>query len=239
MRPELTITIRLCNGQIAESALLPGTEHFFQAIAAAAGVKQSQILHESPASLLDDAQHISGKDSEPATPEDKSVFETIEYPLVLGQEFFNLLQDDLQKLEALQIEELKSMSKEIAALGKEVAHVAKPSRFSKSDLATWRDVFEIYLDAEVFLATREISHGARSSSSALKQLQWFQKEIEKKGLPTKFKLKESQQAYERFLKLNSSLLKNLQFQELNKTAVYKILKSESLQLLKQACQARG
>lgn len=126
------------------------------------------------------------------------------------------------------------MSTEVVELSKEVSKLSKPSRFSKSDLARWRQIFELYLDAEVFFATREQTHGSRSSESALKQLQWFQGEVQKRELASKFKFKESHDAFTRFIKLNMSLLKNLQFQELNQTAIFKILKSKTQTLSPQS-----
>jgi E3 ubiquitin-protein ligase BAH len=154
--------------------------------------------------------------------------ETIEVPLTFDGEFFDLLQNDVVNLDALQEQEQQKMLQEVEDIGKEVAVVAKPSRFSKNDLARWRDIFELYLDAEIFFATHEQDHGARSSSRALKQLQLFQGEVEKRKLNAKFKVRESQVAFDRFLKLNASLLKNLQFQELNRLAVSKILKSKPI-----------
>ena len=156
----------------------------------------------------------------------QTVYETIEVPLVFDAEFFDILQSDVNNLDDLQAQEEKKMTEEIVALGKEVAQVAKPTRFSKSDLARWRHIFELYLDAEIFFATHEQDHGARSSQVALKQLQWFQNQVETQRLSKDFKLAESRQAFTRFLNLNGTLLKNLQFQELNKLAVSKILKSE-------------
>jgi hypothetical protein len=150
----------------------------------------------------------------------------IEVPLVFDGQFFRLLQTDVAGLDALQNEEEESIKANIARLGQEISEVAKPSRYSKSDLSRWREIFEVYLDARVFFSTAELDHGARSSAAAQKQLIWFQEEIQRRGLSTKFKLPTSQAAYQHFLALNVNLLQNLKFQELNKTAVAKILKSE-------------
>lgn len=166
------------------------------------------------------------KSQDDATDPSEDVYETIEVPLVFDAEFFDMLQTDVNSLDTLQSQEEKRMTEEIVALGKEVAQVAKPTRFSKSDLARWRHIFELYLDAEIFFATHEQDHGARSSQVALKQLQWFQNQVEKQQLIKGFKLAESKVAFARFLSLNADLLKNLQFQELNKTAITKILKSK-------------
>ncbi|CAF3470491.1 unnamed protein product [Fusarium graminearum] len=152
------------------------------------------------------------------------VYEVIEVPLTFDAEFFEMLQSDVNHLDALQTEEEKTMTSEIVALGKEVEQVVKPKRFSKTDLARWRQIFELYLDAEIFFATHEQDHGQRTSQKALKQLQWFQDQVTKQNLVQDFKLPESKAAFTRFINLNASLLKNMQFQELNKTAVAKILK---------------
>ncbi|KAM5372942.1 hypothetical protein ACJZ2D_007279 [Fusarium nematophilum] len=160
----------------------------------------------------------------PTTDANQGSYEIIEVPLVFDGEFFDMLQSDVSNLDALQAEEEKTMTSEIIALGREVEQVAKPKRFSRTDLARWRQIFELYLDAEIFFATHEQDHGARSSQVALRQLKWFQNQVEKQKLAKEFKLPESQAAFTRFISLNAALLKNLQFQELNKTAVSKILK---------------
>lgn len=173
------------------------------------------------------ATEISGRDK------NEGIYEVIEVPLVFDAQFFDMLQNDVSKLDAIQAEEEKNMTSEIVLLGKDVGKVTKPTKFSKSDMSRWRQIFELYLDAEVFFATHEQDHGARSGQVALRQLQWFQNQVEKKKLSKDFKLPESRAAYARFISLNASLLKNLQFQELNKTAVTKILKSELLSKIDQ------
>lgn len=153
-------------------------------------------------------------------------YERIEVPLVFDSEFFDILQSDVNNLDALQAKEEKAMVTEIVALRQEISHLTKPSRLSKSDLARWRAIFELYLDAQVFFSTNEQDHGSRTSQTAAKQLQWFQEEITKRNLVKSFKIAESREALVRFLSLNAVLLKNLQFQEINQVAIYKILKSE-------------
>ncbi|KAM0551937.1 hypothetical protein ACHAPJ_008045 [Fusarium lateritium] len=160
----------------------------------------------------------------PAVDTAQGTYEIIEVPLVFDAEFFDMLQSDVNNLDALQTKEEKTMTSEIVALGKEVEQVVKPKRFSKTDLARWRQIFELYLDAEIFFATHEQDHGERTSQVAQRQLQWFQDQVVKQNLVKDFKLPESKAAFTRFISLNASLLKNMQFQELNKTAVTKILK---------------
>ena len=194
-------------------AILPATEN----------VAQRGFVSDAPESSPNTTK--TDNDVMSANGSQHNTLETIEVPLVFDSEFFELLQKDVQELERLQAEERQKMTQEITELGKEVSRAAKPSRFSKNDMSTWRKIFELYLDAEVFFTTHERDHGNRSSKTALKQLQWFQNEIEKRNLPQKFTIRESNQTFSKFLNLNVTLLKNIQFQELNRLAVYKIIKS--------------
>lgn len=91
----------------------------------------------------------------------------------------------------------------------------------------WRELFDIYLQAGIFFSTHELDHGQRDSTTAARQLQWFQGEVTKRGLVEKFKLPSSHQALQRFVQINVSLLQTLKFQEINQRAISKILKSKS------------
>ncbi len=155
--------------------------------------------------------------------------EWVKIPLNSDGRFFSLLQSDVSELDTLQDEERQSMNDKIHLLGAEIAGVAKPRKgffkLSKSDLYRWREIFEIYLAAQVFFSTNEVAMGLRKSEKAQKQLVWFQEEVNRRQLPQKFKIESSAVAYAHFLSLNATLLQNLQFQELNQTAVTKIIKS--------------
>ncbi|KAL2151533.1 hypothetical protein VTH82DRAFT_6631 [Thermothelomyces myriococcoides] len=152
----------------------------------------------------------------------------VEIPLSFDSRFFGLLQADLAELDTLQAKERQLMNDKISILGNEIAEVAKPrkglAKFSKSDLYRWREIFELYLAAQVFFSTSEAATGLRTSEKARQQLVWFQEEVEKRQLLQRFKLESSATAYAHFLALNATLLQNLQFQELNQTAISKIIK---------------
>ncbi|TQV98320.1 RING-14 protein [Cordyceps javanica] len=223
VRPKLTVNVHLCDGVAVDVSLTSTSRAFLEKLA-------SEILDDHERGSLAQIRASQQNDSGPGEPNtdssngDTGNYETIEVPLVFDAEFFDMLQTDVNELDALQAEEQKQLTAEITELSKDVSAVSRPSRFSKSDLARWREIFELYLDSNVFFATQESDHGARNSQRALKQLQWFQNEIEKRNLARNFKILQSRQAFAKFLQLNVSLLKNLQFQELNKLAVSKILK---------------
>ncbi|OAA34576.1 RING-14 protein [Beauveria brongniartii RCEF 3172] len=226
VRPKLTVNVHLRDGVAVDTSLTPTSRGFLEKLASEIlGRHERESLGHIRASRQDD---IVPKENESTGFIDGDVgnYETIEVPLVFDAKFFDMLQNEVNELDALQAEEQKQLTNEITELSKEVSAVSRPSRFSKSDLARWREIFELYLDSNVFFATQECDHGARNSQRALKQLQWFQNEVEKRNLACNFKISQSRQAFARFLQLNASLLKNLQFQELNKLAVSKILKSE-------------
>lgn len=153
------------------------------------------------------------------------VIQQIEVPLTFDAEFFEILQGDMTALDALHTEEQKAMIKDIGVLGKEISRVTNPSKHSKSDLERWRELFDIYLQAGVFFSTNELDHGSRNGTIALKQLQWFQAEVMRRGIVKSFKLSASREALNKFLRVNLTLLRNIKFQEINQLAIAKILKS--------------
>lgn len=216
VRPKLTVYLHMQDGVAVDASLTPTSRRFFEKIAA-----DIYSDHEFDTSLPKPTPSLAQLDDNL----DFDGYQRVEVPLVFDGEFFDMLQGDVDNLDALQMEERQRMTAETVELGKELSSVCRTSRFSKSDLTRWRCIFELYLDAEIFFGTHERDHGHRSSQMALKQLQWFQVEVEKRDLLSGFKLRPSQIAFIRFVNLNLNLLKSLQFQELNKLAVNKILKS--------------
>ncbi|KAK2610386.1 hypothetical protein N8I77_003820 [Diaporthe amygdali] len=221
LRPCLTVFVHLQDGQPVDAALSPASRELLQRLSG----KQLPLLGLEPVPTPDAVT----TDHESQLPEGQSVLteagiERIEIPLVFDGEFFNILQSDVDSLDILQQQEEKSMEGDITTLGHEVSAVTRPSKFSKSDLNRWREIFDVYVDAQIFFSSHEIDHGSRSSARAVQNLVWFQKEIQKRDLLSKFKMPSSRLAYNRFLQLNATLLQNLKFQEINKTAINKILK---------------
>ncbi|KAK1584725.1 SPX domain-containing protein [Colletotrichum navitas] len=243
LRPKLTVLIHMRGGKAVDASLTPASRALIERIAAFQSQNPGQPIpatatptddSESTTSPISSAESLANAEVElsdtQSSDQDRGQaaladhHELIEVPLVFDGEFFNILQSDVNNLDALQAKEERAMVAEIVALRQEVSHLTKPSRLSKSDLARWRTIFELYLDAQVFFSTNEQDHGSRSSQTAAKQLQWFQEEMTKRNLVRSFKIAESREALVRFLRLNAVLLKNLQFQEINQVAIYKILK---------------
>lgn len=240
LRPRLTVFVHLRNGVAVDATLSPTTRKFLGKIvsekATNAGSSPDIVPPEGAAVMPDgpgadrgsetEGRHASGPRETTKAP---LMVQKVEVPLVFDGEFFAILQTDVENLDILQGEEQQKMRGEIVALGQEITKVSKPSngRKAKDDLARWRDIFELYLDARIFFSNRESDHGARTSAQALQQLQWFQGEVLKRKLVQGLKLQPSREAFNKFLNVNAMLLQNLKFQEINQTAIAKILKSRS------------
>lgn len=145
-------------------------------------------------------------------------------------EFFEILYDDVAELEKIQIQKQKELNESIVALSAEIRKLSRPSRtqFHKSDLYRWRELFDIYLQANIFFSTRELDHGRRTAPVAAKQLEWFQGEVNRRNLVPTFRISASKIALQRFIDINLEILLNLKFQEINKQAITKILKSKAI-----------
>ncbi|ORY67054.1 RING-14 protein [Pseudomassariella vexata] len=226
-RPRLTVFVHLQDGVAVDAKLSPNTRDFLLRIASKqVGHREGSPDSSARRSLTPtNYKDISHGDAS-AIAEGLSAVQQVEVSLVFDAEFFDILQTDVLILDTLQEEEEKRMKGEITALGQVITHTTKPSLGGKAkgDLAKWRDIFELYLDARIFFSTRETDHGARTSTQALKQLQWFQDEVLKRKLVQNLKLEASRDAFSRFLNMNAFLLQNLKFQEINQVAVRKILK---------------
>lgn len=112
------------------------------------------------------------------------------------------------------------------ALGDAIGSVAEPSNsFSKTDLCVWRDIFSLYTDSRIFFSTNEREKFKRNGFVAQQQLQEFSNKLIEQEVAKRFKKKASHRALAQFINLNVILLRHLKFQDLNITAMTKILKS--------------
>ncbi len=144
-------------------------------------------------------------------------------------EFFGILQTDVSNIGTLQEEEQAKLEAQIVVLGEELGKAVEPSRGrrAKADLGVWRQIFELYLDARIFFSSRETDHGARTSTQAVEQLNWFQDQVVQRKLVQRLRSGTSHTAFDNFVRINTALLSILKFQEINHLAVTKILKSMS------------
>lgn len=142
--------------------------------------------------------------------------------------FFEMLNEELENLDNLKkVEESKLMA-DIETISSEIQTISNSSKAltKKSDLYKWRELFKIYLDTEIYFKYNETSITAseRKGDQIKRNLETFMARVEKSGVTKQFKNKKSMVAFNQFLNMNFHLLKVLQFQSINSTALRKILK---------------
>lgn len=108
--------------------------------------------------------------------------------------------------------------------------IRSPNRESdKSDLFSWREIFQLYVEAEVFESVGEQTRGELTVEESEKRLKLFAERATQRGLgdSRKFKLKQSRVALETFLGLNLFILNVKKFSHANSEAARKILKKHT------------
>ncbi len=151
--------------------------------------------------------------------------ETIEIPLTSDSEFFQILRRELANLDRLQEVEQAEIQSEIVRLGDDL-RVMKNSkrRKSKEEIEAWREIFRMYNDAQIFLSSNEQDAGVRDASQAQRQLQLFTSMLAMERSRTLKLGKDAGFALERFLRINGNLLRLMKFQDINRIALFKIMK---------------
>lgn len=163
-------------------------------------------------------------DNEAAQPEEEEI-ETIEIPLTSDSEFFQILRKELSVLNQLQTREKQDLETAITALGKDLQTLKSSThRRSKVELDAWREIFRLYIESEIFMSNHESDAGVRPATKAAEHLTQFTTQLSKLPHLSKPKTKDSHIAFTRFLEINTTLLRLLKFQELNRRALSKILK---------------
>ena len=134
--------------------------------------------------------------------------------------FFKMLEEELEALDSLRREEEQKIISEV----QKVAQAIAPMKDKTSELYKWRELFKIYLDSEVYFKYNELDYDQRDSDQVEEHLTEFLTNVNKIGVLTQFKKKQSIEAYNQFVQMNFHLLKMLQFQTINTEALRKILK---------------
>lgn len=104
-----------------------------------------------------------------------------------------------------------------------------PFSSHKSDLYAWREVFQMYMDAEIFESQAEASRGERPIEDVEGRMSEFLSQLTERGLASgrRFTTKESCDALRTFLSLNAFILDLRKFQHATAEATRKILKKHT------------
>ena len=224
-KPKLTVAIDPGDGSPIDAWLSPETRDFLQGLPRSSS-HADDIL---PASALATRNEVDAQ----ATPLSTSIplgpgpgdlgegIETVEIPLTSDTEFFQIVKRELRALNRLQETEQKQLTVQISKLGSDLTRLTEAtSKKSKAEVREWRQIFQLYVESQVFFSTTEQGAGPWCSSVAQEKLKEFTN-----GLRKKRKLSiSSEDALRSFLHINASLLQFVKFQEINRTALTKIMK---------------
>ena len=226
--PKLTVVVDTRNGSPVDAFLTPETKVRLRSFALAEGL---DVRKPSAASVLTTAtsngesgaievSEINGDLSSTSSND----FVTVDVPLTSDSEFFQILRRELDNLERLQTAEQKDLSAEISALGNELSKMTMhKNKKSKEEMAAWQEIFRLYAESGVFFSDHEQDAGARTPEKAQQHLEEFSKAL-KKAQPSLKLHSDGRLALDHFLDINASLLKFMKFQQINQTALTKIMK---------------
>ncbi|KAI1625528.1 SPX domain-containing protein [Exophiala viscosa] len=207
--PKLTIVIDPRDGSPMDAWLSPDTRRILKRLAKSEDGRRPSVASMKEMMPDDQEQHL----------------ETVEVPLTSDSEFFQILTRELSDLDHLQNSERSQLEVEIAQLGRELRALrSSRSKRSKQEIEAWRTIFELYTDAEIFMSSHEADAGARDAVHAQKQYSEFNKALAGHQNQILHLGKEGTSALDRFLRVNIKLLRLIKFQEINNTALNKILK---------------
>jgi F0F1-type ATP synthase gamma subunit len=230
VRPKLLFLIDESTGEPVDARLSPETKRYIHELALRENLTDIQVTNDTDGNSLASTESsvIDGvASSDSSRRPSKAHHKLIEIPLTSDSQFFNMLQTELSGLAHLQDSEKRKIHDEIFEVGDTlVKAVDHSSRSGRADLDHWRRIFELYMDSRIFFNIGEQNHGAQQFTAAQERYNKFLDQAQKADLLKKFKRKESMSALQHFLQINVELLQNLRFQEINQTAMVKILKSK-------------
>ena len=228
--PKLIFIVDIEDGSPVDACLAPNTRAYLQALAVRLDLAEASTI--VPSNHVRPHHPLGMQVGSPVAAVHSSVKELVgtqklEIPLRFDAKFFRLLNDELLGLKDLRSNEEHKLARDVVVLGEEIGRLTLPSpSVSKADIYAWREVFSLYIDCNVFFSTAEQDSCDRSSSLAQGKFQDFSMKLQELGFPRRLKKGQSRAALELFLRINFTLLQNLKFQELNVTAMTKILKSK-------------
>lgn len=226
--PKLIFYVSEETGELDSAHLDEETRMKLHMLAVNEGMTNVRVVDESEASQKEKAETVTDAEGIRRRPG----YRTVEVHLTSDSEFFTRLAAELSGLEALQAKEEKRMHVEIQDLGKQIARMTDPDRKkNKKLLDAWRQIFQIYIESDIFFGTTEADHGSRNADKAAQRFLQFADKIAQLGLVDKLiRKEEATKALNTFMHINREILQGLQYGEINRTAMRKILKSKSINI---------
>ncbi|PVI07014.1 RING-14 protein [Periconia macrospinosa] len=224
-QPKLLFYVDEATGGLHGAKFDAETSEKLQMLAVETGVSDVKIYEVCEPEEPEPTDSPRSDDMVTANPSVRPGYRIVEIPLTSDTEFFTTLARQLSGLEALESREERRMQGEIEDLGKQIARLTDPDRkANKKVLAAWRQIFQLYVEEDIFFGATERDHSARDAAKATFRFHEFCTKIAELGLVDKVRKKEGAQALNMFMQINRELLQGLRFGEINRTAMSKILK---------------
>ncbi|EJT99655.1 hypothetical protein DACRYDRAFT_55559 [Dacryopinax primogenitus] len=139
--------------------------------------------------------------------------------------FFQMFSQALRSLEHLASVLKDQFTQDVIDLAQTISDACRPTRRGKRDLAIWREIFSLWIEAQIFENVSERHRGERSVEETEIRLKAFAAELVKRRLDSRrMKSIQCRKAFDRFMQLNVMLLDLKKFQKANAEAARKILK---------------
>ncbi|KAJ2383374.1 hypothetical protein H4S02_005332 [Coemansia sp. RSA 2611] len=141
--------------------------------------------------------------------------------LEADQMFFDQLVEYIERTRQFEQKYTAAYNSNVNHLGTELAMVTSPY---KQDYQVWREIFRLYMDAEVWNRAQGDARPATSARQGQERFGKFAKHIESIGLTQKLRNPMSARLLMSFYKLNLELTHMKLLQEMNEEATRKIIK---------------
>ncbi|KAJ3045415.1 hypothetical protein HDV00_010285 [Rhizophlyctis rosea] len=149
----------------------------------------------------------------------------VKLTLKMDHKFFQELAASVNAVAEFEKQKKAAFEDKLEELSKALTEASSP--YGK-DMYAWRNILAAYMDSEIWL----VDHAKdRPVAGSRNMLQEFGKRVSENRMDSKLKGRSSQKALECFFEVNQELLRVRQFDEINHTAVYKILKKHDKRTL--------
>ncbi|KAG8899992.1 hypothetical protein FRB99_006330 [Tulasnella sp. 403] len=189
-----------------------------------------------PSSASTESEQSDGQSTPPSSPRNFQLetlrnfavdVDEVVIPLNSDSAFLQLLSNALNALATLYRTIVEHCETEVGTLSTLISSSARPrSEKGKSDLDTWRAIFQLWVESEIFESLSEQKHGELDVQESERRLTRFMDEVTAQHLDDRraFKITSSREALKRFFSLNLLILDLKKFQLANAEATRKILK---------------
>lgn len=156
-------------------------------------------------------------------PFDPEPFYLLTITLVQDAKFFQILYSEIEGLNEFRAQIEEDITNNVQTMARAISMLSSPN-VKKSDMYLWRQLFQMYIESEIFFSTTQRHTGYVDIALSKEKYAKFLQNVAKTNLVAQFKKRDSQTAFMDFKRMNEEILKVSNYQSFNTMAVTKILK---------------